>query len=238
VEPGAGAWGEVQRARARRRRSGLDWAQLLCVPWVELRGTDPTLRAALASLNDRRVVVVASDRHARDGRHAPSGYRLAQRAIALASRLRLPVITFVDTPGADPGAESEADGVAREIARTFAAMDALPAPSVSLVVGEGGSGGALALAYSDRLLMLQHSVFSVIAPEGAAAILERDASKAPELAERLRLTSADLLALGIVDAVVTEDSDSIGTALGGALATAQQGERRQRFDVATRRWLR
>jgi acetyl-CoA carboxylase carboxyl transferase subunit beta len=238
VEPGVGAWGEVQRARSRRRRSGFDWADLLCAPWIDLRGTDPTLRAGLATFADQRVVVVASDRHARDGRHTPAGYRLACRAIALASRLRLPLLTFVDTPGADPGAEAEAGGIAREIAKTFAAMDALPTASVSLVVGEGGSGGALALACADRLLMLEHSVFSVIAPEGAAAILERDASKAPELAARLKLTSADLLALEIVDAVVAEDAAAAVDALAHALASAHPGERRQRFDAATLRWLR
>jgi acetyl-CoA carboxylase carboxyl transferase subunit beta len=238
VDAGDGAWGEVQRARARHRFTAMQWADLLCAPCVELRATDPTLHAGLATFGGRRVVFIASDRHARDGRHRPAGYRLAQRAITLAGRLGLPLFTFVDTPGADPSPESEANGVAHEIAATFAAMDALPAASVGVCVGEGGSGGALALAYVDRLLILEHAIFSVIAPEGAAAILERDASKAPELAARLRLTSRELLELGIVDAVVAEDSSSIHDALLAAIDHAHPGDRRRRFDEATARWLR
>src|SRR5439155_10718535 len=114
----------------------------------------------------------------------------------------LALLALVATPGADPGAGPEAEGIAGEIARTFAAMVELPTASVAVCVGEGGSGGALALAHADRFLILEHAVFSVIAPEGAAAILERDAEKAPGLAERLKLTSAELLELGIVDQVV------------------------------------
>jgi len=187
------AWGEVEQARLPFRASGSDWAGRLCSSWTELHGTDPVIRAGLATIEGARVVIVAMDRHAADGRPRPAGYRLAQRAIALAGRLSLPLLTFVDTPGADPSASSEADGIAGEIARTFRAMAELPSTSVSVCVGEGGSGGALALAHSDRLLIQEHAVFSVIAPEGAAAILERDIGKAPELAARLKLTSADLL---------------------------------------------
>jgi acetyl-CoA carboxylase carboxyl transferase subunit beta len=236
--PAEGAWGEVQRARAPHRLTGRQWADILCTPCAELRGRDSTLRAMLATFAGRRVVVIAADRHARDGRHRPDAYRLAQRAIALAGRLDLPLLSFVDTPGADPGPESERAGLAREIACTFAAMDQLPSPSVGVCVGEGGSGGALALASVDRLLMLEHAIFSVIAPEGAAAILERDASKAPELAARLRLTSAELLDLGIVDAVVGEgDPSKLHAALVAALDRATPGDRRRRFDAATARWL-
>ena len=155
----------------------------------------------------------------------------------LAGRLGLPLLTFVDTAGADPGPDAEAEGIAREIALTFAAMDGLATPSVSVCVGEGGSGGALALAYADRLLIQEHAIFSVIAPEGAAAILERDAAKAPELAARLRLTSADLLDLGIVDEVVREDSESMCRTLIAALDAARPGDRRRRFDEVTARWL-
>jgi acetyl-CoA carboxylase carboxyl transferase subunit beta len=178
------------------------------------------------------------DRHAGDGRPRPAGYRLAQRAIGLAGRLSLPLLTFVDTPGADPSAESEADGVAGEIARTFAAMAELPTTSVSVCVGEGGSGGALALAHADRLLIQEHSVFSVIAPEGAAAILERDPAKAPELASRLKLTSADLLQLGIVDSVVAEpDPAGMRLAVVAAMNEGAPGDRNARVDRATARWI-
>ena len=147
------------------------------------------------------------------------------------------MLSLVDTPGADPGPAAEADGIAGEIARTFAAMAALPTTSVAVCVGEGGSGGALALAHADRLLIQEHAVFSVIAPEGAAAILHRDASRAPEVAEQLRLTSGDLLDLGIVDAVVAESDDAMRTAVAGALAAAAPGDRGRRADAATERWL-
>jgi len=233
------AWGEVEQARLPFRASGIDWAARLCSAWTELRGTDPVVRAGLATLEGGRLVVVAMDRHAADGRPRPAGFRLAQRAIALAGRLSLPVLTLVDTPGADPSAASEADGVAGEIARTFAALADLPTTSVSVCVGEGGSGGALALAHTDRLLIQEHAVFSVIAPEGAAAILERDAGKAPELAGRLKLTSADLLRLGIVDAVVAEpDPAGFRTAVVAALSEARPGDRHRRVDRATARWIK
>jgi acetyl-CoA carboxylase carboxyl transferase subunit beta len=226
-----GAWDEVLRARAATRPTGIDWAARLCSSWTELHSTDPTVRAGLATFEGQRVVVVASDRHAADGRPTPAGFRLAQRAFALAGRLRLPVLTFVDTPGAHPGAESEAGGIAGEIARTFASMATLPVPSVAVCVGEGGSGGALALASADRLLIQEHAIFSVIAPEGAAAILERDAGQAPLLADRLKLTSSDLLRLGIVDAVAPDDD--LRAAIVDALASARVGDRERRFDEAT-----
>ena len=234
-----GAWGEVLRARAPERPSGLDWAAAFCSSWTDLHGTDPTVRAGLATLHDGpRVIVVANDRHAADGRPTPAGYRLAQRAIALAGRLGLPLLTLVDTPGAHPGPTSEADGIAGEIARTFAAMAEVRSPSVSVCVGEGGSGGALALAHADRLLIQEHAVFSVIAPEGAASILERDARRAPEVAERLRLTSGDLADLGIADGVVPEDGeDRLRHAVLDALDAARAGERQARVDRATAKWV-
>lgn len=242
-----GAWGEVQRARSPMRPSGLWWAARLCGSWLDLHGPDPTVRAGLATLDGRRLVVVANDRHApgTDGRPLPAGFRLARRAISLAARLGLPLLTLVDTPGAQPGAGSEAGGIASEIARTFAAMATLPSPSVSVCVGEGGSGGALSLAAADVLLIQRHAVFSVIAPEGAAAILERDATRAPEVAERLRLTSSDLLELGVVDVVVDEDGgnhdrdvEHMRSAVVQALDGSRPGDRRLRFDRATARWLR
>jgi acetyl-CoA carboxylase alpha subunit len=144
----------------------------------------------------------------------------------------------VDTPGAHPGPAAEAAGIAGEIARTFAALDELPTVSVAVCVGEGGSGGALAFAHADRLLMLRHSVFSVIGPEGAAAIIERDVGRAPELAEWLRLTAPDLAELGIADEVVDEDAGAVGRAVARALDTAEPGDRRARLDRATATWVR
>jgi acetyl-CoA carboxylase carboxyl transferase subunit beta len=233
-----GPYGEVQRARDERRPSGYEWAARLTTSWAELHGTDPVMRAGLATLDGRRVVVVAmhSRGPASAGGPGPAGFRLAQRAIAMAGRLGLPLLTLVDTRGADPGAESEAGGIAAEIARTFAAMDALPTPSVSVCVGEGGSGGALALANTDVLLIQEHAIFSVIAPAGASAILHRSADRTPQLAAQLKLTSRDLLQLGIVDEVVPDDDP--GPAVMAALGKAEPGGRRERPDAVTATWLR
>jgi acyl-CoA carboxylase subunit beta len=232
------AWDEVQRARGEDRPTGTDVAWMVASSWVELRGADPVVRAALATLGGRRVVVVAHDRRAGVGRPGAAGMRLAQRAIGLAGRLGLPLLTFIDTPGAEPGPDAEAAAIAREIAMTFAAMGDLRTPSVAMCVGEGGSGGALAFGHADRLLILEHAVFSVIGPEGAAAILERDVDKAAGVAERLRLTSADLRDLGIVDAVVDETLPAITSAITEALHAARPGDRLKRTDAATARWLR
>lgn len=230
-------WESVRRARAPGRPSGIDWAARLCESWTDLRGPDPTVRAGLATFEGARLVVIASDRYATDGRPTPAGFRLAQRAVALAGRLGLPLLTFVDTPGAHPGSSSEEGGIAGAIATTFASMAALPTASVSVCVGEGGSGGALALAAADRLLVQRDAIFSVIAPEGAAAILGRAESDLPDLAARLRITSRDLLDYGIVDAVVPEDADGLRKAITEALSAARVGDRARRFDAATARWL-
>jgi acetyl-CoA carboxylase carboxyl transferase subunit beta len=229
----SGAWGEVLAARRPDRPTGIDVATALCSSWTDLAAPDPTVRSGLATVDGRRVVVVASDRHASDGRPTPAGFRQAQRAAALAGRLGLPLVSLVDTPGADPGPESENDGVASEISATFAAFDALGVPTVGVCVGEGGSGGALALTWTDVLLIQEHAVFSVIAPEGAALILERDAARAPEVAERLGLTSTRLLALGVVDAVVPDAVADTVVAVRAALATAEVGRRRLRPDAVS-----
>jgi len=230
-------WQALRRARSAGRPSGIDWAARLCESWTDLHGPDPTVRAGLATFAGTRLVVVASDRYASDGRPNPEGFRLARRAVGLAGRLGLPLLTFVDTSGADPGAHSEEGGIAGAIATTFASMAELPTASVSVCVGEGGSGGALALAAADRLLVQRDAVFSVIAPEGAAAILGRGESDLPDLAARLRITSRDLLGYGIVDSVVPEDGDGMRAAIQDALASARPGDRARRFDDATARWL-
>jgi acyl-CoA carboxylase subunit beta len=237
-DPAAGgAWGEVLRARAVGRPTGIDRAARLCSSWLELRGSDPVVRAGLATVRGQRCVVVATDRYHGDGRPVPAGFRLAQRAVGLAGRLGLPVVTLVDTPGADPSPASEGDGLALEIAHTLQAFAECPTPIVSVCVGEGGSGGALALSYADRLIMPEHAVFSVIAPEGAATILERDPDRAADVADRLALTSGDMLALGVVDEVIAEGQTALDTAVAAALASAQAGERETRFDRLTARWL-
>jgi len=233
----ANAWQAVLSARARGRPSGIDHAAHLCQSWIELRGGDPTLRAGLARIRRRRVVVIASNRHA-GGSTGPAAFQLARRAIALADRLGLPLVTLVDTPGADVSTEAESAGVSLEIARTFAAMSELRTPSVSVCVGEGGSGGALALAFADRFLMCRGAVFSVLSPEGVAAVLARDVSAAPRLASQLKLTAQDVAGLGLADGIVDDAPEAVATAVEGALGAARAGDRARRFDRATVRWLR
>lgn len=233
------AWAAVLAARAMGRPSGIHLAAAASTSWTELgAGTDACLRTALATIDGRRVVVVAFDRYAAGGAPTPAGYRLACRGMALADRLGLPLVTFVDTPGVDPSSASENDGLARAIATSHATLAGLSVPTVSVTVGEGGSGGAQAFSATDRLLIQEHAIFSVIGPEGAAAILERDAAKAPQVAPLLRLTSADLVGFGIADAVVPDDRDATVAAVHAALAEAQVGDRSSRLDAATAAWLR
>jgi acetyl-CoA carboxylase carboxyl transferase subunit beta len=161
-----------------------------------------------------------------------------RRAVALAERRGLPIVTLIDTPGAEPGSDAELDGLVHDLAETFLALVGVTVPTVGVCVGEGGSGGALALGVTDRLLVQEHAIFSVIGPEGAAAILHRDPSRAPEVAEQLRLASTDLLELGIVDAVVPDDIDETVKAIVTALDEAQPGDRLRRMDAASARWVR
>ncbi len=202
------AWAEVQRARApdRVRAPQLLGAERIDVA-ARLRGdraggVDTAVDVTLAWWDTRSVVVVAMDPSGDP--IGPAGYRTAWRGLALADRLGVPLVTLVDTPGADASAAAEAGGIAHHIAMTTAKLLAVRAPVVALVVGEGGSGGALALAVGDRLLLQEHATFSVIAPEGAAAILHRDPTRAAEVAELLDPTAARLEALGIADEVVPE----------------------------------
>jgi acetyl-CoA carboxylase alpha subunit len=228
-------------ARGSGRPSGLEWAAWLTDSWVELRGRDASIRAALASIAGQRTVVIAMDRHAfgdASAKQGPDAFRLAQRALRLADRLGLPVLTLIDTPGADPSPGSEAAGLAGEIARTLLAMAELRGSSVALCVGEGGSGGAMALGHADRLLMLDGAVFSVIGPEAGAAVLYRGRGRVPELTRSLRVTAGDLLGLGVVDEVVPETVADVRQAVTRALGEARPGERLRRTDRATAATLR
>lgn len=231
---GDDAWANVLRSRAEARPSGRAWSAALTRSWTPLHGGDPAFLAGLATLrhSGRRVVVVAMER----GAPLPVGYRLAQRAFELGNRLSLPVLTLVDTPGADAAPRSESRGIAQEIARTFSAMAGLSTVSVSVIVGEGGSGGALAAAFADRLFLLEGSVLSVMRPEGAAAILDRDVAAAPRRASDLRLQPADMVSLGIADGVLPDgDVDAVLAAVEAAFGSAVVGDRTRRFDEATRR---
>lgn len=203
-------------ARDPQRPTGAGFARAIVDGIVEIRGDragadDGGVVCAVGRLSGRRVAVVALNRT----HPTPAGYRKAQRLIALAGRLKLPLVTFIDTPGADPSSESEAAGIAHAIASTFKAVLAHPAPVVAVVTGEGGSGGALALAVADHLLICEGAIFSVIAPEAAAAILRRDDVEG--VAKDLKLTSGDLQGFGIADNVIGDSPDAIRHAITQAL---------------------
>lgn len=214
---GRAAWEEVQLARHAARPTALDYIARMTTGFVELHGDregadDPAIVGGLAELDGQTVMVVGHERGGtpeaqalrRRGMAGPEGYRKALRLMRLAAKFHIPIVTFIDTPGADSGYEAERHGIAQALARNLAAMAVLPTPIVSVIIGEGGSGGALALGVADRVLMQEHAIYSVISPEGAAAILFRDASKAEELSEALKLTAHDLRRLGVIDAVIPE----------------------------------
>ncbi|WP_329109780.1 acetyl-CoA carboxylase carboxyltransferase subunit alpha [Micromonospora sp. NBC_01699] len=210
-------WQAVQAARHLDRPTTLDYLATAFDGFTELHGDRlgadcPAIVAGLARLGDQHLVVVGHQKghHTKDllarnfGMPAPAGYRKAQRVMRLAVRLGLPIVTLIDTPGAYPGIEAEEQGQAAAIADSILAMTGLPVPVVAVVTGEGGSGGALALGVADRVLMLQNAVYSVISPEGCAAILWNDPTATPRAARALRVTAPDLLRLGVVDGVVPE----------------------------------
>ncbi|QLQ36187.1 acetyl-CoA carboxylase carboxyltransferase subunit alpha [Micromonospora robiginosa] len=215
--PARDPWETVRTARHPGRPTTLDYLETAFDGFVELHGDRlgadcPAIVGGVARLDGRPVMVIGHQKGhttaelvARNfGMASPAGHRKALRLMRLAARLRLPVVTLVDTPGADPGVAAEQQGQAAAIAENILALSVLPTPVVAVVTGEGGSGGALALAVADRVLMLEHAVYSVISPEGCAAILWPDSSAAPQAARALRLTGADLCRLGVVDELVPE----------------------------------
>ncbi len=210
-------WQTVQLARHPRRPYTLDYIERLMPDFVELHGDraygdDHSIVAGLGRIGGVHAALIGHQkgRDTKDniyrnfGMPQPEGYRKALRVMQTAERFGLPVITLVDTPGAFPGLGAEARGQAEAIARNLFEMARLKVPVVSVVIGEGGSGGALALAVADRVLMLRHAIYSVISPEGCASILFRDASRAQDAAEALKLTAGSLSELGIIDAIVDE----------------------------------
>jgi len=210
-------WQKTQVARHPARPHFRDYVALAFEDFVPLAGDrlfgdDQAIMGGLATLGGRKVMLIGHEKgHDTESRlrhnfgmGKPEGYRKAIRLMDLAGRFGLPVVTLVDTSGAYPGVEAEERGQAEAIARSTEACLALPVPMVAAIVGEGGSGGAVALASAERVLMFEHAVYSVISPEGCAAILWKAGDKAPEAAEALKLTSKDLLRLGLVDAVIEE----------------------------------
>jgi acetyl-CoA carboxylase carboxyl transferase subunit alpha len=210
-------WRKCQVARHPDRPHCIDYIDGLLTEWTPLAGDrnfadDQAVLGGLARFNDRPVVVIGHEKgndtksriERNFGMARPEGYRKAIRLMELADRYGLPVITLVDTPGAYPGKGAEERGQAEAIARATEKCLAIGVPIVSIIVGEGGSGGAVAFATADRIAMLEHSIYSVISPEGCASILWKDGDKSKEAAEALRLTAQDLFALGVIDRMVFE----------------------------------
>ena len=245
----------VQVARHPRRPYTIDYLQTIFSDFVELHGDrlfrdDPAIVAGWARLDGVSVMVIGHQK-GRDtkenlkrnfGMAHPEGYRKALRLMQLAQKFHAPVITLVDTPGAYPGLEAEERGQAEAIAHNLVAMAALRTPTIAAVIGEGGSGGALAVGLADRVLMLENSVYSVITPEGCAAILWRDASQRERAAEALKLTAQDLLRLQLIDEVIAEppggahaDPDAAAQALGEALRRHLRELRRIKVDKLLKR---
>ena len=221
-------WQVALVARHPQRPYTLDYIAALCTDFHELHGDrafadDPAIVGGLARFNGQPVVVIGHQK-GRDTRERgyrnfgmprPEGYRKALRLMKLAEKFEIPVLTFVDTPGAFPGIGAEERNQSEAIGRNLMEMASLRVPVVTTVIGEGGSGGALAIAVGDTVLMLQYSIYSVISPEGCAAILWKSAEKAPDAAETLGITAHRLKALGLIDRIVTEP-------LGGAHRDPQQ----------------
>ena len=211
------AWQKVQIARHPRRPFTLDYVQRMCDSWLELHGDrgfadDHAIVAGMAEIGGEKVMLMGHQKgrgtkenlYRNFGMASPEGYRKALRLMKLAAKFRRPVVTLVDTPGAYPGLGAEERGQAEAIARNIYEMARLPTPIITVIIGEGGSGGALAIAVADDVLMLEYSIYSVISPEGCASILYRDAAQAPQAAEALKLTAPDLVELKLVDGIIPE----------------------------------
>ena len=225
---------EVLLARHAGRPTARQCIAQMTTHFLELHGDrqtgeDPAIVGGLAELDGQAVVIIGQDRGStpseRESSHGgmayPEGYRKALRLMQLAGKFQLPVVTLVDCPGAQPGYDAQQRGIAYALASNLAAMAVLPVPIVSVIIGEGGSGGALALAVADRVLMLEHAIYSVISPEGAASVLYRDAGKADALAEALKLTARDLFSLGVIDTVVPEPEGGAHLDLASTAAAIQ-----------------
>jgi acetyl-CoA carboxylase carboxyl transferase subunit alpha len=215
--PAHPAWERVQLARHPKRPHSLDYVERLLTDFQEIHGDrsfadDPAIVAGMARFEGRPIMLVAEQK-GRDtkqklyrnfGMPKPEGYRKALRAMQIAGKFGRPIVTFLDTPGAYPGIDAEERGQAEAIARNLREMARLPVPVIVVCIGEGGSGGALALGVGNIVLMLENAVYSVISPESCAAIIYRDSGKAEQAAAALKLTAEDLKALGLIDGIIPE----------------------------------
>ena len=226
-------WQKAQVARHPARPHCADYIEAIFAEWTPLAGDrgfaeDLAVMGGLARIEDRPVVLIGQEKghdtasriERNFGMARPEGYRKAIRLMRLAERFGLPVVTLVDTPGAYPGKGAEERGQSEAIARCTDACLSLGVPVVACVIGEGGSGGAVAFSAADRVLMLEHSIYSVISPEGCASILWKDAAKTKEAAEALRLTAQDLRPLGVIDAIVPEPKGGAHRDRAAAMAAA------------------
>ena len=236
-------WQKAQVARHPERPHFKDYVAGMADDFMPLAGDrafadDPAIVGGFARIDGRRVMLIGQEKgddtatrlKHNFGMAKPEGYRKAIRLMQLADRFGLPVVSLVDTPGAFPGVEAEERGQAEAIAQSTAECLELKVPLIAIVVGEGGSGGAIAIAAANRVLMFEHAVYSVISPEGCASILWRTADKAPEAAEAMKITAQDQLALGVVDRIVAEplggahrDPDAAIGALKGAIVEELEG---------------
>jgi acetyl-CoA carboxylase carboxyl transferase subunit alpha len=211
------AWQRIQIARHPKRPYSADYVKLIFKDFIELHGDrvfgdDQAILCGIATFNDNPVVVIGHQKgrtlkenmDRNFGMAHPEGYRKAMRIMKLASKFNRSIITFIDTSGAYPGIASEERGQAEAIARNLRDMSNLKVPIISIVIGEGGSGGALGIGFSNKVLCLENAYYSVISPEGCAAILFRDASKAPEAAQAMKITAKDLLNLKVIDGIIKE----------------------------------
>jgi acetyl-CoA carboxylase carboxyl transferase subunit alpha len=237
TDPKSAVWRRVQLARHLGRPRTLDLLAEMADEVIELHGDrgfgdDPAMVSGFARIDGRRIVFIGQQKGADTeenvrrnfGMPHPEGYRKAMRIMELAERAGLPVVSFVDVPGAHPGPESEERGIAEAIARSIGLMSRLRTPIVALITGEGGSGGALAIAVGDVVIALENAVYSVISPEGCASILWRTADEAPAAALAMRMSAQDQLALGVIDLVVPEPGE-------GAHADPRETARRLRTTI-------
>lgn len=211
------SWQVTRVARHESRPYTLDYLRLIAPDFQELHGDrmyadDPAIIGGVCRIDGRTVMLIGHQK-GRDtkervrrnyGMPKPEGYRKAQRLMRLAEKFSLPIVTFIDTPGAYPGVGAEERGQSEAIAQSLYMMSALETPIISVVIGEGGSGGALAIGVGDKLLMLQYSIYSVISPEGCASILWKSADKAEDAAEAMRITAQDLSDFGLIDEILNE----------------------------------
>ncbi|MGA7733195.1 MAG: acetyl-CoA carboxylase carboxyltransferase subunit alpha [Chloroflexia bacterium] len=244
VRPQVPPWKRVQIARDPERPHTLDYVTRLCSDFVELHGDrlfgdDAAIVGGLASFEGQTVMVIGQQkgRNTKEnvtrnfGLAQPEGYRKAERLMKHAARFGFPIITFIDTPGANPGVASEERGIGQAIAQNILVMLEIAVPFIAVVIGEGGSGGALAIGVGDRILMLENSIYSVASPEAAAAILWRDAAQASSAAETMRITAPDLLQFGIIDEIVPEPEGGAHTDPAASLEAVREALARHLADL-------